>query len=169
MQLAIKLGAFMGLRRSEICALTYDDIDFKQKKLSINKAMVINDKKEYVIKTTKTTSSTRTLDIPNIVLNDLKLVPLPINLKPSQISDRFIDISRKSEVNCRFHDLRHFYASVMLSLGVPDKYAMERMGHSTSNMLKTVYQHTFENKQAEITNKLNDFFNEYNTKCNTKK
>lgn len=163
MQLAIKLGAFMGLRRSEICAITYDDIDFKHKKLSINKALVINDKKEYVVKTTKTTSSTRTLDIPNIVLNDLKLMPLPISIKPSQISDRFIDISKKSEVNCRFHDLRHFYASVMLSLGIPDKYAMERMGHATTNMLKTVYQHTFEDKQAEITSKLDAFF----TICNT--
>lgn len=159
MQLAIKLGAFMGLRRSEICAITYDDVNFKTNKIFINKALVINEKKEYVVKGTKTTSGTRLLDIPDTVLDTLKSVSLPLSLKPSQISDRFIDISKKSEVKCRFHDLRHFYASVMLLLGVPDKYAMERMGHATTNMLKTVYQHTFEEKQAEITNRLNDFFN----------
>ena len=158
MTLAIKLAAFMGLRRSEVCAITYGDVDFENKKLFINKALVINEKKEYVIKGTKTTSGTRVLDIPEVVLADLKSVSLPLGIRPSQVSDRFIDIARRCEVKCRFHDLRHYYASVMLSLGVPDKYAMERMGHATPDMLKTVYQHTFEDKQAEITNKLDAFF-----------
>lgn len=158
MTLAIKLGAFMGLRRSEVCAITYDDVDFENKKLFINKALVINEKKEYVVKGTKTASGTRVLDIPEVVLADLKSVPLPLGIKPSQVSDRFIDIAKRGEVKCRFHDLRHYYASVMLSLGVPDKYAMERMGHATPDMLKTVYQHTFEDKQAEITSKLDAFF-----------
>ena len=36
----------------------------------------------------------------------------------------------------RFHDLRHINASVMLALGIPNKYAEERMGHATDNMLK---------------------------------
>ena len=38
----------------------------------------------------------------------------------------------------------------MLALEVPDKYAMELMGHSTNNMLKTVYQHIFEDKQNQV-------------------
>lgn len=46
----------------------------------------------------------------------------------------------------------------MLALGVPDRYAMERMGHATPNMLKTVYQHTMQEKQRDVADKVNDYF-----------
>lgn len=163
MKIVIKLAAFMGLRRSEICALEWKDIDIKNKKLHINKALVLNNSNEYVLKGTKTTSSTRTLDIPNIILSDFERTEHQgenvVSLTPLCITKRFRAITKKAKCqDYRFHDLRHYYASVMLMLGIPDKYAMERMGHSTNNMLKTVYQHTFEQKQVEIANKLNDFF-----------
>ena len=58
----------------------------------------------------------------------------------------------------RFHDLRHINASVMLALGVPNKYAQERMGHATDNMLKTVYQHTMSAEQAAVAQKVDDYF-----------
>ena len=48
----------------------------------------------------------------------------------------------------------------MLQLGIPDKYAMERMGHSTNSMLKRVYQHTFESEHASINEKLQKYFDE---------
>ncbi len=60
----------------------------------------------------------------------------------------------------RFHDLRHVQASVMLALGVPDKYAMERMGHASANMLKMVYQHTMRSKSEEVADKVDSFFSE---------
>ncbi len=163
MKLVIKLAAYMGLRRSEICALNWDDIDLKNKKLSINKALVLNNENLYVTKGTKTSSSTRVIDIPDTLLLDLqKIKPQKgqiISLSPLCVTKRFLALVKKAGFsNYRFHDLRHYYASIMLMLGVPDKYAMERMGHSTNNMLKTVYQHTFESEQAKITDKLNIFF-----------
>lgn len=164
LQLAIKLSAYMGLRRSELCALTWDDIDLKNRKLKINKGKVMDSKGKYIVKGTKTTNSTRTLDIPLVVLKDLEAIEDKtgdlLSLVPNHMHKPFKKAIQQAGINdFRFHDLRHYYASVMLSLGVPDKYAMERMGHSTSNMLKTVYQHTFEEKQAEITNKLDEYFN----------
>lgn len=53
--------------------------------------------------------------------------------------------------------MRHYYASIMLALGVPDKYAMERMGHSTNSMLKH-YQESVKEKDIEINNAMNDYF-----------
>ena len=50
----------------------------------------------------------------------------------------------------------------MLRSGMPNKYAQERMGHATENMLKTVYQHTFKDKQKEYDVLLNDFFSNSN-------
>ena len=38
----------------------------------------------------------------------------------------------------------------MLALGVPDFYAMQRMGHATPNMLKTIYQHIQDEKQRSV-------------------
>ena len=46
----------------------------------------------------------------------------------------------------------------MLSLGVPDKYAMQRMGHATPNMLKNVYQHLMDDKNEEVTEQINRYF-----------
>ena len=54
---------FNGLRRSEICALTIDDVDGDT--VSINKALVLDKDKNWVVKTTKTTASTRTIVIPS--------------------------------------------------------------------------------------------------------
>ena len=46
----------------------------------------------------------------------------------------------------------------MLQMGIPTKYAQERMGHSTPNMLTNVYQHTFQSQQKEYDTILNQFF-----------
>ena len=76
------------------------------------------------------------------------------------ITDRFADILNKCGVpHFRFHDLRHYNASVMLALGIPDKYAMARMGHSTPNMLQNVYQHLLSEKEKEVSDNINNFFN----------
>ena len=57
-------------------------------------------------------------------------------------------------------------ASVMLRLNVPDKYAMERMGHSTNNMLKNVYQHTMNDKAVAVADAVDGFLNP-NFICNS--
>lgn len=59
-----------------------------------------------------------------------------------------------------FHDLRHVNASVMVQLGVPDKYAMERGGWSTTSTLKSVYQHTFTTEREIIDKRIDDYFND---------
>lgn len=163
-KIGIMLASYMGLRRSEICALTWDDIDLANRRLSINKAVVMDDNNVYVTKATKTTTSSRVLDIPDILLTELETLSqntgTVLGLLPHNLSDGFRTALRRTQIKCRFHDLRHYYASVMLMLGVPDKYAMERMGHSSNRMLKTVYQHTFNDKQTQITNALNSYFSE---------
>lgn len=49
-------------------------------------------------------------------------------------------------------------ASIMLMLGVPDKYAMERGGWATNTTLKAVYQHTFSDERKSVDDKINGFF-----------
>ena len=52
------------------------------------------------------------------------------------------------------------YASVMLELGVPDKYAMERGGWSSNGVLKSVYQHTFSEERRHVDERIDGFFND---------
>lgn len=48
----------------------------------------------------------------------------------------------------------------MLKLAIPDKYAMERMGHASNQMLKRVYQHTFDDEQRVASEKMQAFINQ---------
>ena len=52
----------------------------------------------------------------------------------------------------------HISASVMLALGVPNRYAQERMGHATDNILKTVCQHTMKGKRIAVAQKVDAYF-----------
>ena len=82
-------------------------------------------------------------------------------MSASAIYENFIRICEKAGVKpCRFHDLRHFAASEAHSLGVPDKYAMRRMGHATDNMLKTVYQHTMRDKEDQFADVIDEHMEE---------
>ena len=161
-RLAIMLAAFMGLRRSEIFALNVRDFNFDKKLLYVNKAMVKSPSGEYVIKTTKTYSGTRSLPIPERMLQELQSYNMTDPLmkrSPNAFTAFFEKTLKKMSIRSfRFHDLRHYYASVLLSLNVPDKYAMDLMGHSSTNMLKTVYQHIMPDKKQEISDMLNNYF-----------
>lgn len=65
-----------------------------------------------------------------------------------------------------FHDLRHVNASVMLALGVPDKYAMERGGWATDNILKSVYQNTFSLERQNYDELIDGYFDKIVTDAN---
>lgn len=158
--LPVLLAALCGLRRSEICALTWNDIDVEHRRIHVRSAVVLDEYHTLVKSGTKTYDSNRTLPLPEQVI-----MALPekgeeiITLTPNQISDSFSRFVRKNFPRYfSFHALRHYHASVLLQLNVPDKYAMEMMGHSTNNMLKTVYQHTFSTEQAAITERVQNFF-----------
>lgn len=64
-----------------------------------------------------------------------------INLTPNVITYRYCRLRDKLHIPGRFHDLRHYHASVMVALGIPETYAMRDMGHSTPGLYKRVYSH----------------------------
>lgn len=56
------------------------------------------------------------------------------------------------------HAQRHANASLMLKQNIPDKYAMQRLGQSSNNMLKNIYQHTYDEKTKEVASEMSDKF-----------
>ena len=57
-----------------------------------------------------------------------------------------------------FHQLRHLNASVMLMLGVSERYAMERGGWATRSVLQNVYQHTFSSEREKVDDLIDNYF-----------
>lgn len=166
LEIPVLLGATCGLRRGEIAALDYTtDFDYKNNTISITKSMVNNSAGEWIVKSPKTKNSRRTESVPAWVMDIIRDArdagKSPCN--PAYITSGFARIRRKIGMpDLRFHDLRHYFASLMLALNVPDAYAMRRMGHATNNMLKNVYQHIMDEKDREVTDTINNYFDNFN-------
>jgi len=71
-QAMINIALFCGLRNGEILGLTWDDIDFKNKSLTVNKVRAYTDEDGLITKSPKTESSNRTISVPDSVLDILK-------------------------------------------------------------------------------------------------
>lgn len=153
---AVLLAAFGTMRRSEICALTLNDLNGNT--ITINKAMVKNERNEWTIKTTKTTSSTRKVILPSFVADafrengQIKKTPDAITRSHERL------IKNVGCVKFRFHDYRHFSASILHAIGVPDKYIMQRGGWSNASTLQNIYQHTFDDVTMQESEKMNNLF-----------
>lgn len=143
------LLATYGMRRSEICALSLDDIDGNT--ITINKAIVPDDTGKMVIKTTKTESSTRKIYVPDAIIQKIQKAGCIYSGDPSRIS-RFL-MQKQDELGIphfSLHKLRHYYASMSHSLGIPDQYIMQAGGWKTDNVLKSVYRHAMDDKKEEM-------------------
>ena len=71
-KLLIYLAVTTGMRRSEMNALTFDDIDLKEKTINVNKARVYQHRGKCVVKETKTASSVRVIPITNTLCTLIK-------------------------------------------------------------------------------------------------
>ena len=160
-ELPVMLALWLGLRMSEVRGIRFKDI--------IDGVLTIRNVRiampgQIVKEQTKTYNSTRQLVLPDYIINMIgqgKPDDYVVNLSASTIYKHFVKIILDSTgKNMTFHDLRHVNASVMLALGIPDKYAMERGGWSTNSTLKTVYQHTFSDERKNVDQIVDGYFNE---------
>ena len=155
-EIPVLLGCY-GLRRSEICALTLDDL--KGNILYIDKAMVMDENNEWVIKTTKTTESTREVIIPPFLADKIRTQGYIYKGHPNSISKHLENMLRKLEMpHFTIHKLRHYFASKMSELGVPESDILKMGGWETDHVMKTVYRHSLmtKNAQQEASNKLSN-------------
>lgn len=151
LQIAIYLAAFGGLRRGEICALNRADVFDTY--ISINKSMGITEGRIWKEKTPKTTSSNRNVFLPKFLIDMLKEKDGRIvDTTPNRLTDRFCYLRDSLGMTYRFHDLRHYYASINHALGIPDQYIMEMGGWKTDRTLKAVYRNTLKPEKDKFTN-----------------
>lgn len=150
---AIYLAALGPMRRSEVCGATFDDL--KRNTLHVHSVMVMAEKRWIIKGVPKTTASDRFITFPPYVIKVLGSgTGRIVNLTPTVVYNRFRKACEAAGVrHYRFHDLRHYGASVLHSLGVPDAYIMERGGWETDSTLKTVYRHAL-SKESKMYNRI---------------
>lgn len=151
---AVLLAATAGLRRSEICALTWSDINVETGAVKIEKALVKNEYNDWILKGPKKKSSERVITLEPEVVAELQKnrtgFKSIVNLNPDQVTNRFCRLRDALGMDdIRFHNLRHYKASVMLCLGIPLEVARRILGHRTDNMIKRVYGHLVSGVKSE--------------------
>ena len=149
------LLATYGLRQSEICALKVTD--FRDQKCVVSKAKVYKGDGFVVQDRTKETYSTREVPLPaeviECILSNEKVKQTgeiyaghPNNM--TKMMGRFC--KEQGIPHFTLHSLRHFYASLSHSLGIPNKYIMLNGGWKSESTLTRVYQDAMQEKAEEM-------------------
>lgn len=161
MELPILLAAFGPMRRGEICALEKSDIS--ENVVHVCRAIVETPENTLQIKTPKTYAGDRYISFPDFVRTKWESVETNrlVQLTPSAISNRFFHIVKNAGVpHFRFHDLRHYSASIQHALGVPDAYIMARGGWENDSTLKSIYRHAMSDQTMRMNQVINSHFAE---------
>ena len=161
-ELPCLLAMWCTLRMSEVRGIKKADII--DNALTIHRTIVHVDKADYIKDSTKTKQSTRLVHLPQYIMDLVNSVDNDseylITKDGHKIYNEFTALLKNNNVaQMSFHDLRHLNASIMVLLGIPDKYAMERGGWSSPRILQSVYQHTFTEERKAVDEKIDSYFN----------
>ena len=156
----ILTAIYTGMRKSEIQALTWKDIDFLHSTIRVNKSW---DEKKKAFKPTKTESSNRTIKVNRELLNylaDLKanssvmvfqnvLGTVPTGTALNKCLRSIMSDCGIEKQGFHFHSLRHVHVAYLLGKGV-DIYAIsKRLGHSNITVTLNTYSYLIDEYKAK--------------------
>ncbi len=152
MEIAILLAIYIPARRGEICALTYDDIDGNN--ITIDKSLVKTNQNTWEIKQPKTFAGYRTVRVSDAVINAIppgtgRIIPW----HPDYLTNRFIGYVKEAKIpHFRFHDLRHYGASMMLTV-MSARYVQQCGGWSSTYVMNKHYNNVIDLEMQRQTKK----------------
>jgi integrase len=171
-----------GMRRAELVALRWSDVDLNTGRYSIRRsAKVVGH--EVVVGTTKTRGSTRSDVLPAFVIDALRRYRTDQRKRhlalgvgnlgpdayvfdrfdgtiwhPNHVSQRFSRLVRRAKLpTMRFHDLRHGFASLAFAAGVPLKVVSEALGHSGIAITSQTYVHLLDDLKRDKSDRLDAY------------
>src|SRR5690625_871635 len=172
---------YSGMRKGELCALTWKDIDFDNNTINIDKT-AYNTR----VTTPKTLSSIRKLEMPKYVmamLRQLKNIKKPKQKIGYYVFGKFYDhlpaatLDRwyhnymdqwvekegftkeiKKEKRIRIHDFRHSHASYLINKGAIPAVVAKRLGHKDVATTLNTYSHLYPSTEKEIISQMEDDF-----------
>lgn len=160
------LALFTGMRRGELLALRWSDIDLIMGQVSVSRSLACLNDGTYLFSEPKTARSRRTIALPPSAALSLKEHLERQRLecamqgtlwtsealvfsnsegkpwRPNSISRAWETTANRAGVKViRFHDARHTHASIMLKQGIHPKIVQERLGHSSIAVTLDTYSH----------------------------
>jgi len=154
-ELLALIALYTGARRGELLALRYDDIDYTNKEVSINKSVYFKHNKPF-IKKPKTESGTRKVPLISeleSVLDKKQKGHIFIDedglLTDKRARTLWLDICKRLNITCTLHQLRHAYATRLYELGVDVKSAQYLLGHANIATTQNIYTHITEEKRKQ--------------------
>ncbi len=170
-KLGILLCLYTGIRVGELCALKWNDINFRERTISISKTcqrIRINGDTatKLTITSPKSRSSVRIIPIPEFIMKLLKaFAPSDKNVyllscsdkitEPRTMQYRFHSILRKAELpSINFHSLRHIFATSCIEIGFDVKTLSEILGHGTVEITLNRYVHSSMDRKRECMDRL---------------
>jgi len=172
---------FTGMRRSELLALRWNDLDLLLARLSVSRSLHQLKGGQIIYRSPKTLKSRRMISLTPtnaLLLKNLKekqrvlysIMGTPINddnsvfsysdnkpMLPNTVTHAWIKLIRKCGLgNVRLHDARHSHASLMLKQGINPKVIQERLGHSSIQTTIDVYSHVMPGMQEFAAKQFDD-------------
>lgn len=161
------LLALMSLRRSELLALRWQDIDLPHNCFTINQVLIPNEHNQYVIKNSaKSKTSART--VPILIPRLAELLVKPENAAPDDLISHIAPNSLIRSINriCAdaglpevgVHGLRHSFASLAYHLGYREEECMRIGGWSDYTVMHDVYTHLYQKDIEAKQDKMYQFY-----------
>jgi integrase len=168
------VAAFTGMRRSEILALRWCDVDLEMSQVHVSRSLHQLPGGEFEIRTGKTPKSKRCIDLPpsaalvlrqhrqrmqaacSVLGRPMKNEDLVFQradgraVPPDAVTKGWIKLVRREGFHgVRFHDLRHTHATLLMKQGVHPKIVQERLGHSSIRITLDIYSHVLPGLQQD--------------------
>ena len=161
-----------GLRKGELTALLWSDLDIQNRTISVSKQYVKNPNGELTLSRPKTETSVRKVSIPqeaiDLLIAEHDKHPDNSYMFPSPITgemyypDSIVNLHKKilkdaGLPHIRFHDLRHTFATLALQNGVDVKTVSSMLGHYDAGFTLRTYTHATRQKQDEAAQTMGSF------------
>ena len=179
-----RLLAFTGMRKGEMQSLTWEDIDFINNTININKTVALNMNKKLTVQSPKSKSSVRKISIDegtSTLLKKWKLTQkeelFKRGMKPkekqlcfSDSKNKLLDLmwlNRKMKQICKkynfkeikIHGFRHTHCSLMFESGATIQEVQNRLGHSDLKTTMGIYAHVTQKQKDNLAIKFSKYVN----------
>lgn len=174
------LALATGMRRGELLALEWSDVDFVARTVTVNRSAAL-ERGNVIVQQPKTAASRRTIHVTEGEIEVLQghraklererqrlgeawaydslVFPSQVGtyLVPRNVTRTFDHIIKQAGIQrIRFHDLRHTHASMLIKHKQDPKVISERLGHTNVAFTQNTYQHLYDEQRQEAALGLTD-------------
>ncbi|MCX6021675.1 MAG: tyrosine-type recombinase/integrase [Chloroflexi bacterium] len=167
------LALYSGMRRGELAALRWQDVDLERAAISVRQALVRVTGQGWIVKPPKSAAGKRRIDLSPEIAAMLRrhrtaqlerrlavgpawqdgdyvfTRPAGLHIDPDEATRAFTRIARAAGIKgVTLHGARHTHASIMLAQGVHPRIVQERLGHGDINTTMTTYSHVLPGLQG---------------------